>query len=160
MTLTIDQLAKRPELLPSVARWIYAEWWQDSQDASVTRVTELLRPHLVPDRMPMTLVASIGPDPVGTASLLAHDVGTERWPRLSPWLAAVYVVPEFRRQGVGTALVASVLAHAGVLGTTMIYLLTMGRESFYVRLGWSVLDRVGARTVMSRELAPVAAQGS
>jgi GNAT superfamily N-acetyltransferase len=42
---------------------------------------------------------------VGTATLLAQDVDTEQWPELSPWLAAVYVVPEYRHRGIGAALV-------------------------------------------------------
>ena len=68
------------ELLPIVAAWIYDEWWQEIEGASVSKLTDLLRAHLVPNRIPLTLVASLDVLPVGTATLLAHDVGTERWP--------------------------------------------------------------------------------
>jgi predicted N-acetyltransferase YhbS len=150
--LRIEQLANRPEFLQVVAAWIYDEWWQYVEDTSLAKLTDLLRPHLVSDQIPFSLVASLHTLPVGTASLVAHDVGTEQWPQLSPWLAAVYVVPEYRRGGIGAALVNAVTAQAGAMGTVVLYLLTTEREDFYSRLGWEVFDRTELGTVMSRSL--------
>ena len=144
----IEQLGRRPELLPVVAKWIYEEWWEGEDEASLEKLTGLLRPHLVPDRIPLTLVALIGSEPVGTATLLEHDVGTEKWPELCPWMAAVYVVPEQRHRGVGGALVKAIVAQAATIGRNVLYLLTVGREEFYAALGWQVLDRAGDSTVM------------
>lgn len=147
--LRIEQLATRMDLLPVVAGWIYDEWWQDVEDASLNTLTDLLGAHRVPDRIPMTLVALLGAQPVGTATLLAHDVGTEQWPQLSPWVAAVYVVPAYRRRGIGARLVTETVTGAKTMGTGILYLLTTEREDFYRRLGWQALDRAGESVVMS-----------
>ncbi|HUI60984.1 MAG TPA: GNAT family N-acetyltransferase [Steroidobacteraceae bacterium] len=151
--LRIEQLASRTELVPVVAAWIYDEWWQEVEGASPGKLTDLLRGHLVPDQMPLTFVASVDTLPVGTVSLLAHDVGTEQWPQLSPWLAALYVVPEHRRQGIGAALVNAIVAQAGAMGRQVLYLLTTEREEFYSQLGWQVFDKTQDSTVMSRSAA-------
>ena len=151
-SLRIEQLAKRTDLLPVVAAWIYHEWWQDVEGASVAKLKDLLRPNLVPDQIPLSLVASLDTRPVGTASLLARDVGTEQWQHLSPWLAAVYVVLEYRRRGIGAALVNATAAQAGAMGIEVLYLLTTEREDFYSQLGWDVFDRTEDSTVMSRFL--------
>jgi predicted N-acetyltransferase YhbS len=148
----IEQLANRIELLPVVAGWLYYEWWQDVEDASLGTLTDLLRAHLVPDQIPMTLVALLGEQPVGTATLLAHDVGTEQWPQLSPWMAAVYVAPAYRRRGIGARLVNETVASARAMGTDVLYLLTTEREDFYALLGWQVLDRAQESVVMSHGL--------
>jgi len=149
----IEQLANRSDLLLVVAGWLYYEWWQDVEDASPSTLADLLRAHLVPDRIPMTLVASLGEQPVGTATLLAHDVGTERWPRLSPWMAAVYVAPAYRCRRIGARLVNETVARARAMGTDGLYLLTSEREDFYAQLGWQVLDRAQQSVVMSHGLA-------
>jgi predicted N-acetyltransferase YhbS len=146
----IERLAERPDLLPTVAAWIYNEWWTAVDGANVGKLTDQLRAHLIQDQMPLTLVASLERCPVGTATLLAHDVGTEQWPELSPWLAAVYVVPECRHRGIGAALVNAIVAKAMALGMGALYLLTVGREGFYARLGWQVVHRREDRTVMSK----------
>jgi N-acetylglutamate synthase-like GNAT family acetyltransferase len=91
--------------------------------------------------------------PVKTASLLDHDVGTEEWPELSPWLAAVYVVPEYRRRGVGASLVNAVVDKARMLQVEMLYLLSVEREEFYAGLGWKVFDRAAEKTVMSHAIS-------
>lgn len=147
--LRIEQLANRMDLLPVVAGWIYNEWWQEVEDTNVSTLTELLRAHRVPDQIPMTLISLLGTQAVGTATLLAHDVGTERWPQLSPWMAAVYVVPAYRRRGIGAHLVNATVARARAMGTSILYLLTTEREDFYGQLGWQVLDRAGESIVMS-----------
>lgn len=158
MTLTIappqiEQLAERPDLLPVVATWIYQEWWTTVAGASTDTLTDLLRAHMVPDQMPLTLVASLETLPVGTATLLLHDVGTEQWPELSPWLAAVYVLPEYRHQGIGAALVNAIVAKASALGVPALYLQTLGSEKFYARLGWRVLHTAAGKIVMSKPAA-------
>jgi predicted N-acetyltransferase YhbS len=145
----IEQLAERPDLLSTVAAWIHDEWWTAVDGANVGKLTDLLQAHLIRDQMPLTLVASLEHCPVGTATLLAHDIGTEQWPELSPWLAAVYVVPEFRHRGIGAALVDAIVAKAA-LGAGALYLSTVGREGFYARLGWHVVDRREDKIVMSK----------
>lgn len=150
--LRIEQLANRIDLLPVVAGWIYDEWWQDAEEASLNTLTDLLRAHRVPDQMPMTLIALLGLHPVGTATLLPHDVGTEQWPQLSPWMAAVYVAPAYRRRGIGARLVNETVAGARAIGASVLYLLTTEREDFYGQLGWQVLDRAGESVVMSHSL--------
>ncbi|MDB6104021.1 MAG: family N-acetyltransferase [Gammaproteobacteria bacterium] len=149
----IEQLAERPDLLPVVAAWIYQEWWTAVDGASVGTLTDLLRAHLVPHQMPLTLVASLEMLPVGTATLLVHDVGTEQWSELSPWLAAVYVAPEFRHRGIGAALVSAIAAKARALGVEALYLQTVGSEKFYAHLGWQVLHRAEEKIVMSKPTA-------
>jgi predicted N-acetyltransferase YhbS len=146
----IEQLAERPDLLPTVAAWIHDEWWTDVKGANVGTLTELLQAHLIPDQMPLTLVASLERCPFGTATLLAHAVDTEQWPERSPWLAAVYVVPEYRQRGIGAALVNAIVAQATSRGVGALYLSTVGREEFYARLGWQVVDRREDKIVISK----------
>jgi GNAT superfamily N-acetyltransferase len=62
---------------------------------------------------------------------------------LSPWLAQVYVAPEFRGCGIGSALVRAVACEAASLGVHRLYLYTgRNRESFYAKLGWTVREYV------------------
>lgn len=152
--LHIEQLAQRADLLRVVAAWIYNQWWTHTPEANVNTVADLLRGHQVHDEIPFTLVASSENHPVGTATLLPHDVGTEQWPGLSPWLAAVYVMPEHRRRGIGSRLVNAAVAKAAALGVETLYLLTTEREAFYARLGWRVVDRRGPEVVMSVTPSP------
>jgi GNAT superfamily N-acetyltransferase len=80
---------------------------------------------------------------LGSASLVAQDM--EIHPELSPWLASVYVAPEFRRQGIGSALVERVVGEARALGVSRLHLYTPDKEGFYARLGWHTLERVDYR---------------
>jgi predicted N-acetyltransferase YhbS len=156
--LRIEQLAERPEWLPVIADWIYNEWWTSVDGASVGTLSDLLRTHLILDQMPLTLIASLDSRPVGTVTLLAHDVGTEQWSSLSPWLAALYVLPQYRRRGIGGALMNAVVAKSTALGEERLHLLTIGREQFYTDLGWQVVDRNEKKVVMTNaittQLAP------
>lgn len=146
----IEQLAERPDLLPAVAEWIYREWWTDVEGASVGTLADLLRAHSVPHRIPLTLIASVDRRPVGTATLLAHDVGTEEWPDLTPWLAAVYVVPDHRRRGIGAALIQAIVESAAAFGVGTLYLTTVDQEAYYARRNWNVIHRGEQKVVMSR----------
>ena len=62
-------------------------------------------------------------------------------PNLSPWLAGVFVRPQHRKKGVGTALVSRIECEAKALGFETLYLYTAHSESLYERLGWKVVER-------------------
>ncbi|MBV8805563.1 MAG: GNAT family N-acetyltransferase, partial [Sinobacteraceae bacterium] len=69
---------------------------------------------------------------------------------LSPWLAALYVIPDCRCRGVGGALVNATVSKARALGVRVLYLYTADREDFYAHLGWKVVDRSDWKVVMSK----------
>jgi GNAT superfamily N-acetyltransferase len=66
--------------------------------------------------------------------LLPGDMDTH--PELSPWLGGVFVLPEYRRRGIGSALIRHSISQAGALGFSHLYLYTNGAERVYERLGW------------------------
>ncbi len=71
---------------------------------------------------------------VGMACLVERDL--ESLGHLSPWLASVLVAPDYRGQGIGSALSERATQEAYVLGFERAYLFTFDMPSFYRRLGW------------------------
>ncbi len=59
-------------------------------------------------------------------------------------LRSVLVVPEFRRTGVGGALVAAVSAAAAAQGTRRLWLLTTTAAAFFSAMGFEKVDRTRA----------------
>lgn len=76
---------------------------------------------------------------VGTASLLLHDMQTNR--ELSPWLANIYLAPSVRGKGLGKWLVQQVMTEARQQGLMQLYLFTEDQAAFYQRLGWKTLKQ-------------------
>ncbi|MBN1812726.1 MAG: GNAT family N-acetyltransferase [Anaerolineae bacterium] len=137
--MKVKHLAAHLDAVPTLAAWVYDQWghWMSPATTPETLCREFER-RAVQGRIPETFVAMEDGVPVGTASLVAHDLA-ERMD-LSPWLAAVYVAPEFRNQGVGSALVRAVMDETLALGVEELYLFTPDKMSFYSRLGWKVLE--------------------
>ena len=151
--LSVEALAAHPQHLPTVAQWIYRQWWSEVPGASVATLEAMLREGLTQAPMPLTLVATSEQQALGTVTVLAHDVGTERFVPMSPWLAALYVIPAARRRGIGAALIEAALARAAEFAAGSIYLLTTDQEAYYQRRGWRVLTRSDDAVVMARALA-------
>ena len=141
--MTIEYLADRPEALPTLARWQHAEWGNlrpgDTIDARVAR----LKGQMGRDAVPLTVVALDGEEVLGSASLIAHDMETR--PELTPWLASVFVGPEYRRRGIASQLVRRIMAEAARLEVPLLYLYTVHSEQLYAGLGWSFLERAPYR---------------
>ncbi len=135
----IEYLADHPEWLPVIASWIFEEWWRANPANSIAMVEGRLSEAMNRDKLPLTLIAFSGSTPVGTASLVRHDMESRK--DLSPWLAAVYVLPAYRGNGIGSHLVRKAVERARELGIDTLYLFTSGKEELYSRLGWSVLER-------------------
>lgn len=91
----------------------------------------------------VALVAKADSEPVGTCLLVESEIEPNH--DLSPWLAGLFVVPEYRRKGAGAVLVRAIEDQARQRGFSRLYLYTTDAVGFYERLGWEVIDRTNWR---------------
>jgi GNAT superfamily N-acetyltransferase len=141
--MKIEYLADDIALIPIIAHWHHEEWGHFNPGDSVERRITNLQTHLGKKQIPTTFVSLSRGILLGSASLVAHDMDTRM--DLSPWLANVYVTPEHRGQGIGTALIQRVIDEAVELSIETLYLFTPNREGFFAGLGWSVVERTEYR---------------
>ena len=141
MTIEIHYLADLPEHAPMLAQWHFAQWQHFVEGDSGERRLRLLRERANHCAVPTVLIAVDGSQLLGSATLAEFDMETRR--DLTPWMADVFVAPEFRRCGIASALVHRIVGEAADLGVAKLYLWTTGamREALYAGLGWSVLER-------------------
>jgi GNAT superfamily N-acetyltransferase len=102
----------------------------------------------------VALVAKVGDEPIGTCLLVESEIEPNH--DVSPWLAGLFVVPEYRRRGAGAVLVRAIEDQARQRGVSRLYLYTTAAAGFYARIGWVVLDHThwkGSETaLMARDL--------
>jgi GNAT superfamily N-acetyltransferase len=156
--MLITYLADYPQYLSTVAGWVFEEWGWEMPKSTLESIQAEFSLHLNRDCIPLTMLALRERQPVGTASIFLHDMDTRM--DLSPWLAAVYVLPQFRGQGIGSQLVRTIEGVATRLQLERLYLFTPDRADFYARLGWSVLEtaeyRQHSNVIMTKSLMEVA----
>jgi GNAT superfamily N-acetyltransferase len=157
---SVELLADHIELAPIIARWHFDEWSPFDPGVTVDDVATRLSSWANRDSVPVAYVAIDGGVPVGSASLVVHDMAQPApgCADLTPWLSGVFVVPERRGTGLGPAVVGACEALAAQLGYPAIYLYTAARtaERFYRPMGWRTLDVVPFEdrpvTVMVKDL--------
>jgi N-acetylglutamate synthase-like GNAT family acetyltransferase len=150
----ITYLADTPKIIPLLAQWHHTQWSDLTGAPSLEQRISRLQAHLQHQAIPMTVVAWVKHQPVGCASLVANDM--EILAEWIPWLANVYVLPEYRHQGIGAKLVQRIAAETLKLGYPRLYLYTLDQAHFYEELGWHIYDvrpyRGYDMTVMTRDL--------
>lgn len=140
MPCQIDPLADFPDMIQTLAEWHDLEWRHlnpDNYDLQA-RISEYRQANS-PDHIPVMLVAHDNSKPMGSVRLIDDDMETH--PELAPWLASLYVHPDFRRQGIATRLISEIEKTAKRLGFDQLYLFTEDRKDFYKKLGWRELFR-------------------
>lgn len=151
-SFSISDLRQRPEFFDTVAGRIWRAWWEDA-GYPLGYIAGRLRENVGPTPIPFALVAHDGETFLGTASVIASDLA-ER-PQFTPWVAAVWVEPQARRHGIGTALVDRAMRDGFALGVDRLYLCARAQRSgYYERLGWTVIERdIGPRqmNVLARD---------
>ncbi len=92
---------------------------------------------------------------LGVATLVDDDE-LPNAPELGPWLAAVFVAPDARLFGVGSALVERVVGRTRELGYSTLYLYTEHAQAWYLDKGWVKIREIVFlglhHTVMQLEL--------
>jgi GNAT superfamily N-acetyltransferase len=164
--IRIASLANHLDLVPIVAQWLYQEWDYLYPGGSLQTRTQQVYERAQPDGIPTVFIALAEERPVGTSCLLEYDSAVDRaieaahradaargqadlnWLERriipTPWLASVYVTPEYRRRGIASRLVRHAMQAARRLEVETLYLYTdtSGAEALYRTLGWKVLERL------------------
>ena len=149
----IVTIAERPELAPVVADWTYSEWAK-RDGYSLEQTLEYISASGSP--IPTTIVLLADGVPIGTSSLVAHDL--DERPDFTPWLAGVFVAPEHRRKGYVIPLIQAVKA-AAIAASVPTLWLHMDAKGIYARGGRQEVEVVARRgkppvTLMRRDLMP------
>lgn len=130
----IVPIPRTPNVIPVVAGWIWNEFWSHGNGYTQDDLVRLLG-QAAEDVIPMGWVAWRGSQPAGCVNLIENDDEQRR--HLRPWLAALYVHPSYRRQGIGRSLVETVLEALVRLGEPTVFLGT-DNPDFYRNLGASI----------------------
>lgn len=144
-----------PDVIRTIATWIYEEWLKPNPDASIEKIITLLSQRIDSTKVPLTIVAfEDDGTPVGTASLTELDMKSH--PELTPWLGAVYVSNAARGRGIASELCKRIEKEAKSLGHSILYLFTKDQVSLYSNMEWKIKYTEEYRgmnvTVMEKEL--------
>ncbi len=134
----VASLAEHPHHWQTAAEWSFEAWKHDFP--SDTAQTYLDQYALAASESEELLEVFMAIDSqvnlLGVATLVDDDELPDA-PEPGPWLAAVFVTPDARKFGVGSALVEHVVNRARELGYPKIYLYTEHQENWYASKGWS-----------------------
>lgn len=136
--MKIVDLKNHPEHLATIAHWHHQQWGYLNPNQTLEMRMDEMRAHLLEPLVPTTFVA-FDQTLLGSAAIVVDDMDTH--PELTPWLASVYVAPEFRRRGIGSKLVRHMMEQARQHGYAELYLFSPDRARFYAALGWQVLSQ-------------------
>ena len=138
-SLRIRQLAADDSACDLVARWRHEAFFAD-MGMAFEETLEAQRRWLVQlSDYEAALLAEIEGNPAGCCLFVREEIDAKH--DLTPWLASLYVAPEFRKQGAGAALVRAIEMHARDVGCSVLHLYTVNAEPFYAGLGWITQER-------------------
>lgn len=138
LKFTISNLRQNSTFMPVVANRIWKAWWEpDGHPFSEvqTGIDEIV----TSAKFPFCLVAHQDSKYVGSVLGISSDL--DERPNLTPWVAALWVEPEFRRQGVAVALVKEALAELFATCHEAAYLCaTAEKRGMYQNQGWQLIE--------------------
>jgi GNAT superfamily N-acetyltransferase len=135
---TISQLRPGSPAVRVCARWRHDAFFRED-GFSLQYCLDQLAEFLAEQDYEIALLAEVGGRPAGTCLFVRREIDLVH--ELTPWLAGLYVAPEFRNRSIGRALVAAIEGHARKVGCDRLHLYTSGAEAYYAQLGWHVSER-------------------
>lgn len=149
-------LADRPEFIPVLAGWFFAEWGSNNPQLTRERIEGNLKERLNREQAPLALVRMLDGSPIASASIKIQEMETH--PQYQHWLGSVYVLAEHRHQGIGTNLIQRTIEEARRIGLNELYLYTRGKQKFYAKLGWRSIETPiyhGRKVILMKQVLSV-----
>ena len=152
--IVVQSMEGHPEWLEPVATWWHRQWGE-GMGYSLHNARLAIEQLTTPGGRQAALTVVVDGVPAGSVFLVQRDLETHT--HLSPWLAGLFVLPKFRRMGLGRLLTTAVVEQATALACGSIYLYTSIGD-FYRRQGWATCEEVLVHNVvhevMTRALEP------
>lgn len=147
-------LEKKPDFFAQVAQWHHQECERQGLKSSIALRQQRLVLHVQENAIPKTLIALRDSQLVGCASLVNYTYrSSERMPKVtspSPvWLSNLFVLEEFRYQGIGNSLIDAAKNYAQNLALEELWLSATDYTDYYQKRGWEIVrrTRLGGRQV-------------
>jgi GNAT superfamily N-acetyltransferase len=138
----IKPLKDFPAYAPILAYWSYRQWYR-KRDIGFDHLIQSYKKRASDNLLPISWVAIEEDMPVGMVTLKENDL----WSRkdINPWLASLYVEPDFRRRGISEQLINTVIVKARKLGLARLYLFLDSAElatleRYYIKRGWTFFE--------------------
>ena len=135
----IANIQEFPPLKPTVANRMWKAWWEPAGNNFQTVLDHIEE---IPAKrgIPFGLVAHDNGTYIGSVLGIASDL--EVRPALTPWVAALWVDSDYRKQGVANALMKAALVEIFALGPACAYLCaTAEKRAHYLRFGWRFIEQ-------------------
>ncbi len=135
-------LKEVPEYASILAFWSFREWYMN-RSLDFNLIIRAYEDRIDDSKLPIAWVAVEDRIPVGMVTLKENDL----WARkdLNPWLASLYVLPEYRKRRIGKLLIEKVIEKASLLNITRLYLFADAHNDFlcnyYNKTGWNFLEK-------------------
>lgn len=127
-----------PRDIELMTDWMYS-WWGRAENYSREAVKSCLEHSLNTTRLPQTFGLYVGGRLAGMYQFTNSDLFPR--PDIYPWLANVFVDPQFRGRGYGRLLLSSVKRNAAEAGLCELYLFT-AHSGLYEKFGWEFVGPV------------------
>ncbi|WP_039914912.1 GNAT family N-acetyltransferase [Cellvibrio mixtus] len=152
--LQIALLENRPDFFAQVAYWHHKECERQGLKSTLALRQQRLVLHVKEQLLPKTLIILQRDELVGCVSLVNYTYrSSERMPKVSTetpvWLSNLYVPEQYRRQGIGSALIDAAKHYVRDLGLTELWLSATDYTDYYQKRGWEIIrrTRLGGRQV-------------
>ena len=137
ISFKVAPLADLEQHWQQAAEWSYEAWQHEfPSDTVQTYLDQYALARSKPEQLLEVFAAVTDNDQLLGVATLVHDDELPDALEPGPWLAAVFVTPDARKFGVGSALVEHVVNRARELGYTRLFLYTEHQEKWYASTGW------------------------
>jgi GNAT superfamily N-acetyltransferase len=139
MTIEITRLIYNSPDLQICAEWRYEAFLKSYGYSLLDSAAQLTKLATRPDEYETALIACVDGRLAGICLLVLQEF--EPLHDVSPWLASLYVAPEYRERGVARKLVAAIEDQARSNGVARLHLYTGDAEKFYLKCDWSLAEQ-------------------
>jgi GNAT superfamily N-acetyltransferase len=136
--IAISALRDASQFTATIAERGWHEWWIDST-TTLAEYRSGIEQMATAVTIPCALVAHRGEQYVGSVLLVDDDLESRQ--ELTPWIAALWVEPEFRRHGIAFELIQAARNEAAGQGYDICYLCaTPSNSPYYFARGFHLLE--------------------
>ncbi len=137
--MIIEPLSCHPDRVVELAGLLNDEWFDFAPWSDRERIEKRFREAASEATFPKAFLALKDEAVVGTASVKLRAL--QHHPDRLHWLDEVFVVPDYRGQGIAKGLIDVAVSYAKSLMAEDLFLYTPDKQALYERLGWGEIDQ-------------------